>query len=101
MLPDVSGRSEGGVTTPPLVWGYPSFLGRRVVLRSGIARGSQWEPCWEDSGVREVGSGDSQADGGFCAESPAGVEELAGAEEIAGVEEITGAVAIASVGISI
>ena len=39
---DVSGRSEGGVTTappPPLVWGYPPFLGRHVVIRSGIARG--------------------------------------------------------------
>ena len=83
------------------------------MLRIGIARGSQWEPCWEDSGVREVGSGDSQADRGFCAESPAGVEELAGvgeiagaeelagAGEIAGAEEIAGAVAIASVGINI
>ena len=73
-----------------------------------LARGSQWEPCWEDSGVREVGSGDSQADRGFCAESPAvgvgeiaGEEELAGAGEIAGAEEIAGAVAIASVGINI
>ena len=25
---DVSRRSEGGVTTPPLVWRYPPFLGR-------------------------------------------------------------------------
>ena len=42
-----------------------------------------------DSGVREVGSGDSQVDRGFCA------------EEIAGAEDIAGAVAIASVGINI
>ena len=48
-----------------------------------------------DSGVREVGSGDSHVDGGFRAESPAG------AEEIAGEEYIAGAVAIASVGINI
>ena len=54
-----------------------------------------------DSGVREDGSGDSQRDGGFCAESPAGAEELANAEEIAGAEDIADAVAIASVVISI
>ena len=54
-----------------------------------------------DSGVREVGSGDSQEDGGFHVESPAGVEELAGVEEIAGAEDIAGAVAIVSVGIYI
>ena len=93
--------ANNGLELNPLVWGYPPFLGRRVVLRIGIARGSQWEPCWEDSGVREVGSGDSQADGGFCAESPASAEELSGVEEIAGAEEIPGAVAIASVGINI
>ena len=44
-----------------------------------------------DSVVREVGSWDSQGDGGFRAEDPAGAEEFAGAEDIAG------AVAIASV----
>ena len=33
---------------------------------------SQWEPCWEDSGVREVGSGDSQADSIVVEESPGG-----------------------------
>ena len=42
-----------------------------------------------DSGVRGVGSGDSQVDGGLHAESPAGAEELAGAEEIAGPDYIT------------
>ena len=46
-----------------------------MVLRSGIARESQWEL--------------------------AGVEELAGAEDIGGVEDIAGAVAIGSVGINI
>ena len=35
---DVSGRSEGGVTTPSSL-GIPPFLGRRVAIRSGIARG--------------------------------------------------------------
>ena len=42
-------------------------------------------------------------DGGRCAESPAGVEELAGAEKIscAEAEEIAGAMAIASAGVSI
>ena len=54
-----------------------------------------------DSGVREVGSGDSQGDRGFRVESPAGAEELAGAEEFAGVKDIASAVAIASVGINI
>ena len=44
---------------------------------------------------REDGYGESRRDGGFCAESPAG------AEEIAGTEDIAGAVAIASVGINI
>ena len=39
-------------------------------------------------GFREVGSGDSQVDGVFRAEGPAGAEELAGAEEIAGGEDI-------------
>ena len=48
-----------------------------------------------DSGVREVGSGDSQVNRGFRAEGPAGAEELASAEDIAG------AVIIASVGINI
>ena len=78
-----------------------------MALHIGIARGSQWELCWEDSGDREVGSGDSQADGGYHAESPAGAEELAGVGEIAGMgeiagaEEMAGAVAIASVGINI
>ena len=43
--------------------------------------------CWEDSGVREVGSGDSRADGGFCVESPAGAEEIASTEDIAGTVE--------------
>ena len=54
-----------------------------------------------DCGVWEVGSRDSQGDGGFHAESPAGAEELAGAEEFASAEDIAGAVAIASVGINI
>ena len=53
-----------------------------------------------DSGVREVGSGDSQLDG-VSAESPAGAGELASVEEIAGAEDIAGAVAIVSVGINI
>ena len=98
---DVSGRSEGGVTTPPPppIWGYPPFLVRRVVIRSGIARGKSVGTVL--GGFREDGSGDSQRDGGFCTGSPAGAEELAGAEEIAIVEDIAGAVAIASVGISI
>ena len=47
-----------------------------------------------DSGVREVGSGDSQVDGGFRTEGPVA------AEEIAGAEDITDAVAIASVGLT-
>ena len=47
------------------------------------------------SRVREDGSGDSQRDGGLCAES------LAGAEELARAEEIAGAMAIASVGVNI
>ena len=42
-----------------------------------------------DSGVRGVGSGDSQVDGGLHMESPAGAEELAGAEEIASPDYIT------------
>ena len=50
-----------------------------------------------DTGDREVGSGDSQGDGGVSAWK----EELAGAEEFAGAEDIAGAVAIASVGINI
>ena len=48
-----------------------------------------------DSGVRRVGSGDSQRDGGFHA------EELASADELAGAEDIAAAVAISSVGVSI
>ena len=44
------------------------------------------------------GSGDSRRDGGLCAESPAGAEELVGAEENRCAEEIAGAMAIASVG---
>ena len=36
-----------------------------------------------DSGVREVGSGDSQVDGGFRPESPTGVEDIADAVTIA------------------
>ena len=59
----------------------------------GTVLGGFWSPG--------VGSGESQVDGGFRAESPAGVEELAGAEEIADAEDIAGAVAIASVGINI
>ena len=38
-----------------------------------------------DSGVRKVGSRDSQVDGVSVSEGPAGAEELAGAEDIAGV----------------
>ena len=54
-----------------------------------------------DSGVWEVGSGDSQGEEGFRVESLAGAEELASTEEFAGAEHIAGAVAIASVGINI
>ena len=50
-----------------------------------------------DSGVRGVGSGDSQRD----VEELAGAEELAGVEELAGEEDIAGVVAIASVGVNI
>ena len=80
---------------------YPPFLGRRAFRRSGIARGNPWESCWVGSRVREDGSGDSRRDGGLCAESPAGTEELAGAEEISCAEEIAGAMAITSIKINI
>ena len=51
---DVSERSEGGVTTPPppLIRGYPPFLGSLVVIHSEIARGRPVESvgtaCWVD-----------------------------------------------------
>ena len=60
-----------------------------------------------DSGVRRVGSGDSQRRQGFRVEGPAGAEELAVVvelavvEELAGAEDIASAVAIASVGVNI
>ena len=36
---DVSGRYEGGVTTLSSLREYPPFLGRRVDIHTGIARG--------------------------------------------------------------
>ena len=54
---DVSGRSEDGVTTPPFVWGYPPFLGRRAYGRSGVSRETRgrragWVP---ESGRTDLG----------------------------------------------
>ena len=96
-LQKIRGRSDN----PPLVWGYPPFLGRFVVLRSGIARGKPVGTVL--GGFRSLGGRIWGFPGrrSFRVESPAGAEELGGAEEIAGAEDIAGAVAIASVGINI
>ena len=77
------------------------FLGRRVIIRSGIARGNPVGTVL--GGFRSPGGRiwGFPKRWGFRVESPACVEELAGAEEIASAEEIAGAMAIASVGISI
>ena len=100
---DVSGRSEEGVTTPPILLGDPPFLGRRAYGRSGVAR----ETHGVGPRVREDGSGDSRRDGGlrgkFCLHGKSCrrgklecAEELAGAEEVSCAGEIAGAMAIAS-----
>ena len=99
---DVSGRSNEGCDNPPLVWGYPPLLGRRVVNPFGNSQGK----ASRKSGTVLGGTRRGRIRGfpgrrGFRTENPAGAEELAGAEEFAGAEYISGAVAIASVGINI
>ena len=87
-LRKIRGRSDN----PSLVRRYQPFLGRRVVILTGVARG---RPV---GSVGTVLGGSQSPEGrirGFHAEGPAGAEELAGAEDIAG------AVAIASVGVNI
>ena len=115
---DISGTSEGGVTTPLSYTGIP-FLGRSVDIRSGIARGrrvgtvlggfrSPEGQIWGFPGRREFLHGKSCRRGRTwwrgrdCrTEELAGAEELGGAEEIAGTEDIAGAVAIAPLGFNI
>ena len=76
-----------------------------MVIHLGIARGRPVGTVGTVlGGFRSpggVGSGDSQVDEDFRAESPASAEELAGAEEFAGAEDIADIVALTSVWIKI